>query len=38
LADPDYGKRLANALKLDQNKVESLAQMSHAERMKATAA
>jgi catalase len=36
LADREYGERLAEALSLKQDKVRSLSQMSHAERMKAT--
>jgi catalase len=36
LADPDYGARLAAALGLNVDKVDELAKMSHAERMKAT--
>ncbi|MDR1046111.1 MAG: catalase [Candidatus Adiutrix sp.] len=36
LADPDYGRRLAAALRLDLEKVEELAKMSHAERLAAT--
>lgn len=36
LADPDYGKRLAQAFQLDLAKVESLSKMTHAERMAAT--
>jgi catalase len=36
LADPDYGTRLAAALKVDQVKVVELAKMSHDQRMKAT--
>ncbi len=36
LADPEYGRRLAEALKLDLEKVEKLAQMTHAGRMAAT--
>ena len=36
LADMDYGKRLADALKLDLEKVKKLSEMSHDERMKAT--
>lgn len=38
LADPEYGTKLAEALKLDLGKVEELAKLSHAERMKATSA
>ena len=38
LADPEYGRRLAEALKLDFKRVENLAQMSHLERMVATSA
>lgn len=37
LADPDYGKRLAAALKLDMKQVEDLARMDHQCRMEATA-
>ncbi len=37
LADPEYGRRLAEALKLDLKKVEGLAKMTHAERLAATA-
>ena len=37
LADPDYGRRLAEALKLDLKKVEELSKMTHAGRMAATA-
>jgi catalase len=36
LADPEYGRRLAQALGLDQAKVEQLAKLSHLERLKAT--
>jgi catalase len=36
LADPDYGYRLTNALKLDLKKVEALAKLTHADRMAAT--
>lgn len=36
LADPDYGKRLAEVLQLDMNQVVKLSKMSHEERMKAT--
>ena len=35
-ADPDYGRRVAEGLKLDIKEVESLANMSHDERVKAT--
>jgi catalase len=35
-ADPDYGRRVAKGLKLDIKEVESLANMSHDERVKAT--
>jgi len=35
-ADPDYGSRVAKGLGLDLKKVESLATMSHDERVKAT--
>jgi len=35
-ADPDYGRRVAEGLKLDVKEVESLANMSHDERVKAT--
>lgn len=35
-ADQDYGRRVANGLKLDIKKVENLANMSHDERVKAT--
>jgi len=35
-ADPDYGRRVAEELKLDVKEVESLANMSHDERVKAT--
>ncbi|SBV95781.1 Catalase [uncultured delta proteobacterium] len=38
LADPDYGTRLAAGLGLTLDKVRELAGMSHAERMRATAA
>ncbi len=37
LADPDYGRRLAEALKLDLKKVEELSKMTYAARMEATA-
>ena len=36
-ADPDYGRRVAEGLKLDVNEVERLAKMSQEERAKATA-
>jgi catalase len=36
-ADPDYGSRVAKGLGLDLNKVKRLAEMSHEERVKATA-
>jgi catalase len=35
-ADPEYGRRIAEGLKLDINEVEKLANMSHDERVKAT--
>ena len=35
-ADPDYGRRVAEGLKLDLKEVERLAKMSHEERAKAT--
>ena len=35
-ADPDYGRRVAEGLKLDTKEVEKLAGMSHDERVKAT--
>ncbi|MDF1532753.1 MAG: catalase [Methanosarcinales archaeon] len=35
-ADPDYGRRVADGLKLDVKEVEKLANMSHDERAKAT--
>jgi len=35
-ADPDYGRRVAEGLKLDTTEVEKLADMSHDERVKAT--
>jgi catalase len=38
LADPEYGTLLAEALKLDPEKVISLSKLSHDERMKATKA
>lgn len=38
LADAEYGRRLAEALKVDIKEVERLAKMSHAERMEATRA
>jgi len=38
LADPDYGKRLVEAFKLDLKEAERLSKMTHAERMKATSA
>jgi catalase len=36
-ADPEYGRRVAEGLGVDVNKVERLAKMSHEERAKATA-
>jgi catalase len=35
-ADPDYGRRVAEGLKLDLKEVQRLAKMSHEERVKAT--
>jgi catalase len=35
-AGPDYGRRVAEGLKLDLKQVERLAKMSHEERAKAT--
>jgi catalase len=35
-ADPDYGRRVAEGLKLDLKEVQRLAKMSHEERAKAT--
>jgi catalase len=36
-ADPDYGRRVAEGLKLDLKEVDRLAKMSHEERAKTTA-
>ncbi|HAM49993.1 MAG TPA: hypothetical protein DCP92_04620 [Nitrospiraceae bacterium] len=36
-ADPDYGRRVAKGLDLDQKEIERLAKMSHEERAEATA-
>jgi len=35
-ADPDYGRKVAKGLKLNINEVETLANMTHDERAKAT--
>jgi catalase len=35
-ADPDYGRRVAEGLKLDLKEVQRLVKMSHYERAKAT--
>ena len=35
-ADPDYGRRVAEELRLDMKEVQRLAKMSHEERAKAT--
>ncbi|MFH0933500.1 MAG: catalase-related domain-containing protein, partial [Nitrospirota bacterium] len=35
-ADPDYGTRVAQGLKLEVKEIKRLAEMSHAERAKAT--